>query len=449
MKLKQLNAKDNIDRDPFGKTQKSLKDLRTEIMESKKVEKLESRKVEKLESGRVQFPYDRKWDKRDFIIENKGNNTASVRVKKMGEDWKRYTQDNTSLRSWSEGKPIDIDLTNQTTFNKWMWEILDKYIWDDRKAVPEKWKQAYNLLKEDNSESTETTKKSLKNKPINLWYKETYSEKDMILENFPSVSYSEMITQEITIPEKIIRCLRWKPVTDAIEDRYGIPRWLLMALMSQEGAWDPTIPNVTNYKTIDKKMTISKSDWWVWLIHTQPYLWDQYWLKIVEPFDDTKNYWESLRDFDNWDKVRKIYSKTRDLKELIKHDDRRHPIMWLDAFARMLVSEKKTWTDKWFYTVNRRVGWWKKHVYEVFDTRATINKINNEPIDYSNMSEWLKTSMKNAESGSDYTTTKKYLDDMKVTIEWYEWTDYKTYYKYFENQCKNYGLSKYKKLWKY
>jgi hypothetical protein len=33
-----------------------------------------------------------------------------------------------------------------------------------------------------------------------------------------------MIKQDITISEKIIRCLRWKPATDAIEDRYGIPR---------------------------------------------------------------------------------------------------------------------------------------------------------------------------------------------------------------------------------
>jgi hypothetical protein len=57
--------------------------------------------------------------------------------------------------------------------------------------------------------------------------------------------------------------------------------------------------------------------------------------------------------------------------------------------------------------------------------------------------------MENAENGTNYKTTKKYLDDMTVEIEWYEWTDHNTYYKYFKDQCENYGLPEYEKLWEY
>jgi hypothetical protein len=33
---------------------------------------------------------------------------------------------------------------------------------------------------------------------------------------------------------RVSRCLRRKPVTDAVEDRYNIPRGILMAMMAQE-----------------------------------------------------------------------------------------------------------------------------------------------------------------------------------------------------------------------
>lgn len=44
--------------------------------------------------------------------------------------------------------------------------------------------------------------------------------------NFPTNKWGDFA--------RVARCLRWKPVTDAVEDRYHIPRGLLMAMMAQE-----------------------------------------------------------------------------------------------------------------------------------------------------------------------------------------------------------------------
>lgn len=59
-----------------------------------------------------------------------------------------------------------------------------------------------------------------------------------------------------------MRCLRRKKLTDAAEEKYGIPSNLLLAMMAQEGMGDPTLPNILNRKTDEKtgKRKITKSD---------------------------------------------------------------------------------------------------------------------------------------------------------------------------------------------
>lgn len=443
--------------------------LQQEIQTNKKyikekvTEKISPRKIEKLPSGRIRLPYDWKiWNEvkqRDFILEKKWDK-ALIWIKEKWKDWKRYTKDNTSLvfQGW---KPIHIELTDKNKFNTTLANIVNKYTSINKNKISEKWNKVFQLLKEENKEEVKK-KISLKQKPIDLWYKRINSEKKINTkryntktkkeeQTFPSVTHAEMIKQSLNMPKKIVRCLRRKSITDAVEDRYNIPRWLLMALISREGSWDPTIPNVHKWKTIDGKITISKSDWWVWLIHTQPYMWYKYWLKIIKPFEKVKRYKESLKDFEHWDKIREIYRKTRDLKKLSTYDDRRHPVMWLDAFARMLISTPKRGKDKWFHMVNRRVWWWKSHVHDVFKTWAIINKINNEPINYKSlkMSNNIINEMQKAEWNNEYKNTKKYLNNMRVQINWYKWNNFKTYYKYFDDQCENYELKKYIRLGKY
>ena len=67
----------------------------------------------------------------------------------------------------------------------------------------------------------------LKTKPEGIKLIETDKKKDkLILNNFP---------KDNGIEGRVMRCLRWKPLTDAAEKKYGIPPNLLLAMMAQEG----------------------------------------------------------------------------------------------------------------------------------------------------------------------------------------------------------------------
>jgi len=63
----------------------------------------------------------------------------------------------------------------------------------------------------------------LKKKPIKLLYTPSQNEKPIKFINFPELSQKELLTSNTSPHERIIRCLRWKPITDAVEERYGIP----------------------------------------------------------------------------------------------------------------------------------------------------------------------------------------------------------------------------------
>lgn len=73
-KSEQTNSGLDLELDPHKKELTNLKWT---------IEQQKIRKVEKLSSWRVRLPYYWKWEKRDFILENNSNNTASIWVKKM------------------------------------------------------------------------------------------------------------------------------------------------------------------------------------------------------------------------------------------------------------------------------------------------------------------------------------------------------------------------------
>jgi len=96
--------------------------------------------------------------------------------------------------------------------------------------------------------NSDSQKKSLdiRKKPIELWYKEINKEKTLWI----------ILPDKYSAQWRILRCMRWEAATNAVEHKYGIPSWLLIAMMAQEWMWDPTMPNLS-------------WDGGLWLIHIQ------------------------------------------------------------------------------------------------------------------------------------------------------------------------------------
>ncbi len=116
----------------------------------------------------------------------------------------------------------------------------------------------------------------------------------------------------------ILRSLRFKNITDAVEKKYKLPDNLLLAMIMHESGGIDLLPN-------------SGDDGGIGLIHMQPKLAQEFGLKTY------KNC-EKLVCKEHGKELRKLIIKNKyDRKKLIKYDDRFHPILNIDAAARMLV----------------------------------------------------------------------------------------------------------------
>ncbi len=393
------------------------------------------REVKRLKSDRIRLPYNWKWKQWDFIFERKWNK-ALVWVKVKWKDWERYTKDNTSLLS-NKGKPLIIKFDNLDQFNKDLILMVNKYIPIHEDIIPKKWKQVFELLKEITS---------LKQKPINLWYEEINEEKKITnIRNLPDRYSSSW---------RIMRCLRWKSITDTAEERYDIPKGLLMSIMAQEGYWDPTIPN-------------SSGDWWLGLLHIQWKNAANYWLNVLPMYN------KGMIDTKHWKEIKKVLKNVgTDTKKLIKYDDRFHPILAVDVAARFLKDNcyrSSDGKDAWIQALKRYSWrkWLNSYAYKVVQYWATINSYTWDPM--PNFSEWVKQVIngtselkvwkrKNSkwEWKDIYRNTKDMIRNLKISVLnvrfdigdkkdiWYQW-----YLEYFDGQCENYGLQKYKELGKY
>jgi len=286
-----------------------------------------------------------------------------------------------------------------------------------------------NTLKEEVLEN-EPKKVDLKEKPIHLWYKEIYKEKKFSI-NLPNPYSAQW---------RILRCMRWKSMTDAVEDKYNIPRWLLLAMMAQEGMGDPTMPNLS-------------WDWWLWLIHIQWVNAENFWLKTLPRYN------EWVKDLKHWEEIDNVLKETHDVKKLIKYDDRFHPLMGLDCSARFL-KDVYNRTDAW---PDRRINALKK-----YSGRSTLDEYVRPVVKY-----WLLVNEYTWDSLPNFTTStnkeiQKMRDAKQVTISWVtvpldivktsskkltvtlDWkkSNYENYLDYFnEEEAINYWLNDYKKLW--
>ncbi len=270
----------------------------------------------------------------------------------------------------------------------------------------------------------------LRKKPIHLWYEKIVEDKDIDMINFPDNKWS--------MYARIARCLRWKPVTDAVEDRYHIPRWLLMAMMAQEGLGDPTMPNLPWGKH-------KYWDGWLWLIHIQAVNAHNFWLKTLPRYTN-----EMCDDKHAELVVKAINQHSGNLPTLLEKDDRFHPIMAVDASARFFMDGKKRvwkWTDSRIHAL-KRYSWrsyagkrWYGHF--VIEYWATINNITGDWFP-SNLSKSIKNDI--AVATRKWANIKNKLQDLQFSIDW-EKAWYNEYLAYFEESMKNFELEKYVALW--
>ena len=135
---------------------------------------------------------------------------------------------------------------------------------------------------------------------------------------------------------RVQRVLRWENICQAVGQRYGIPHTYLLGMICVESEGDPTQPN-------------DLGDGGVGLIHMQPLLTSAYGLKMIT---DSKR----LRDFTQGRKINGAIDATNaDLKDLIKYDDRFHPIKNIDAAARMIADHFES-THSWSKALEKYAG---------------------------------------------------------------------------------------------
>lgn len=303
------------------------------------------------------------------------------------------------------------------------------------------------------SKSPEKTldQNSLRKKPIDLGYEKKHPEQNIKFINFPKVSHTEMIQSKVSPNDKIIRCMRRKPITDAAEDKYWIPRGLLMAMMAQEGAWDPTLPNVKNRNSTDgKKYKITKSDWGLGLLHIQGANAEDFGLKVLQT-DPKKPNAREMIDIQLGDKIiEAYYANKMDLKKLSEIDERWHPIEAIDCAARFLKSKynPKKGKDAWIHALEWYSGrkWADEHSYpqRVLDYRVAIDHYLNKGKKSSipSFTQGVNNYIKQTQKAWLGQKVEEIAKNIKVEIGGKKWW-YDLYLKYHAQQCENYELGKY------
>lgn len=118
---------------------------------------------------------------------------------------------------------------------------------------------------------------------------------------------------------KVLRALRFAPITSAVEKRYFLPPGLLLCMVLQESSGQPFLPN-------------SLDDGGIGLCHMQPMLAREFGLDCFENAD-------KLRDEEHGKKLREMVALHRHNPVVLMHaDDRFNPLLNLDAAGRMMAT---------------------------------------------------------------------------------------------------------------
>ena len=124
-------------------------------------------------------------------------------------------------------------------------------------------------------------------------------------------------TKEEQIYGLIIRSLRFSNITKRVEKKYGLPNNLLLAMVMQETGGILLMPNSTD-------------DGGIGICHMQP--------KTAKMFGlMTYNDCKYLKSRAHGRELRSLIAQSHsDIAELVKYDDRFHPLLNLDAVGRMM-----------------------------------------------------------------------------------------------------------------
>ena len=212
---------------------------------------------------------------------------------------------------------------------------------------------------------------------------------------------------------KLIRALRFKNITDAVEDRYHLPRGILLAMIIEESTGMDLFPN-------------AKDDGGIGLIHMQPCSAKDFGLKTYKDCNALvcKKHGKDLR---------KILEDAKyDRKKVINYDDRLHPIKNIDAAGRMLA-----------YHIQ------KEPMKDLGPIRSAIKRYAGK---YNYKQYWndIVKNMSYLDDKESMRQIAKYFNEInpKLLINGKP-ADFATYIRVCQQQNDNYGLSEYKKLPKY
>ncbi len=294
-------------------------------------------------------------------------NSSEERLKKAWESWKKWKEVTQKAKKFFRNNIFKILFWTAII---WWWIYWWAKIIENLK---DKKDDTTELVVDDNQEKEEK-KTNLNEKPLNLKYNELNNEK-IVKINYPK--------NKQTVEWRISRCLRWSSITNAVEDRYWIPRWLLMAMMAQEWRWDPTVINQRN-STNSKKTC----DGWAGLIHIQAVNANNYWMHTLPRFTD------AMADYEHWEKLEEAKQKTwNNLAKLSEQDDRFNPVLAVDLAARFLMNDCK-WKNcnkdnvddrlnaVWYYNNPKKTKNWinRNYMYSVLVYWTTINNVNGDPM---------------------------------------------------------------------
>lgn len=210
-----------------------------------------------------------------------------------------------------------------------------------------------------------------------------------------------------------MRALRFKNITDAVEKKYDLPQYTLLTMMMQECHGINLLPN-------------GNGDGGVGLIHMQPMLAHQFGLSTLNDCKDLVSYTHG----------RQINSLIKEFhttpEQLLKYDDRFHPVLNIDAAGRMIKyysQLKLIGKDKWDSAFKRYAGKYNYGIYTrnlrffnkylndatfMEDVKAAFNEINPDLTYHGEFIEWEKFLEINHQFNFNY-DLEKYINTTEKT----------------------------------
>lgn len=207
---------------------------------------------------------------------------------------------------------------------------------------------------------------------------------------------------------KVLRALRFQNISQKVEEKYGLPKNLVLAMVIQETGGADMLPNCLD-------------DGGIGICHMQGSTASEFGLKTHQGFKElkSKTHGRVLRSL--------IEKHQYDRKKLIKYDDRFHPVLNLDAVGRMLTCYRKR--RKRTGETEIQVG--IRHYAGAFNYSHYWRNVNfftktlNDPKFLRSLEKEFNLANKNL-----------IIDGKKA--------DFKAYIKAHQNQNLNYGLGSYK-----